>query len=199
MEKKLKKWQIGSRLLEFDEESHTYFVDGKICPSVTQIIKSKFPDKYKHVRKNVLEKSRQLGKELHLAIEVFEKYGLERDDLIEFKNYKILKEIYEFKVIGNEIPVIFDYENLTICGTVDLLTKSGNSLGLSDIKRTTKLDEKYLALQLNLYRLAYEQCYEKKVEFLRGIHLKQKTRNYVTVAIDEKAAIEFLDEYINEN
>jgi hypothetical protein len=75
----------------------------------------------------------------------------------------------------------------------------GEQIGLGDIKRTSALDKNYLAYQLNLYRIAYQQCYGTQIGFLRGLHLREDTRKYVTLPINENLAYEILNEYFKEN
>lgn len=70
--------------------------------------------------------------------------------------------------------------------------------GLGDIKCTATLDKEYLAYQLNLYKLGYEQCYGEQVEILRALHLKNGARRYVTIPINESAVIELLENYRKE-
>ena len=68
----MKTWQLGNHLLEFIEETHTYVCDGLIVPSVSTILKTKFND-YVGVSKEVLNRAAELGSNLHLAIELFDK------------------------------------------------------------------------------------------------------------------------------
>lgn len=106
----MEKWVIKDHELTYDDKTHSYFCDGKKCISVTQLIKLKFPNKYKDVDENVLKAAAKKGNELHNAIEVFEKYGLESEYLKEFRNYLFLKDKYKFKALENELPVIVPYE-----------------------------------------------------------------------------------------
>ena len=68
--------------------------------------------------------------------------------------------------------------------------------GLADIKRTATLDKQYLAYQLNLYRIAYRQCYGIEAKFLRGVHLRENVRKFVEIPINEKMAMELVTQYI---
>lgn len=51
----MEKWVIKDHELTYDDKTHSYFCDGKKCISVTQLIKFKFPNKYKDVDENVLK------------------------------------------------------------------------------------------------------------------------------------------------
>ena len=66
----------------------------------------------------------------------------------------------------------------------------------ADIKCTSSLDREYVAYQLNLYRIAYKQCYGEEWQRLRAIRLKGKTgRSFVNLPINETSAWELVDEY----
>ena len=47
-------WYICGHILEYIDSTHTYLVDGVIVPSITQIMKLKFGNKYDGVDKDVL-------------------------------------------------------------------------------------------------------------------------------------------------
>lgn len=183
-------------MVEYDDLTHTYWVDGQICPSVTQIIAWKFPDKYSMVSEEVLREASLKGTELHNAIEVYEKYGMERDDLLEFRNYKFLKNKFNFKVIGNEEIVTLTYKGLTVCGRTDLIVQNSDGrIGLADIKRTASIDKTYLAYQLNMYKVGYQQTFRKPIDFLECIWLKDDKRKIVDIPIASGIVAELLDEY----
>lgn len=190
------KWQIKDKIMTFDEESHSYFVDKKKCISVTQLLKLKYPRKYANVDNKTLKVAAENGTELHESIQVYEEYGLDREDLQEFRNYLFLKKKFKFEVLKCEVPIIFEYKNLIVCGRLDQVQKIGDQIGLGDIKRTATLDKEYLAYQLNIYRLGYQQSYDQPIEFLKGIHLKDDKRKYVDIPINEQLTFELLDKYI---
>ena len=185
--------------IEFLEDDHIYLVDGVILPSITQILKVKFGGKYEGVNQSVLKRASELGTLVHKEIEDFEKYGIEGDTK-ELRNYKFLKNLHGFNCLGNELPLIlFRNDKPVACGTTDLLLSEGDKIGLGDIKRTSALDKEYLSYQLNLYRLAYIQSYEKPIEFLRGLHLREDIRKYIEIPINEEIAWELLEQYERSN
>lgn len=55
-------------ILEFDETTHTYRLDGRVVPSVTQIIKPLID--YSHVPADALERARQEGTAIHRMVEL---------------------------------------------------------------------------------------------------------------------------------
>lgn len=197
---------INGHVLEYFDDEHVYLVDGIIVPSITQILKYKFGGKYNGVSKSVLQKASEKGTMVHEAIEKYCKYGYE-SDLPELRNFKFLQRAYKFDVIENEVPVILSFDGKPVsAGRLDLvIEKIGEDgvlhgeRGIADIKRTSTLDKEYLAYQLNLYRIAYQQCYGTKIDFLKGIHLREEKRKYVDIPINEDMAMELVKEYIENN
>ena len=197
---------INGHVLEYFDDEHVYLVDGVIVSSITQILKYKFGGKYNGVSKSVLQKASEKGTMVHEAIEKYCKYGYE-SDLPELRNFKFLQRVYKFDVLCNEVPVILSFDGEPVsAGRLDLvIEKIGEDgalhgeRGIADIKRTSTLDKEYLAYQLNLYRIAYQQCYGMKIDFLKGIHLREEKRKYVDIPINEDMAIELVKEYLENN
>ena len=187
--------EIKGGVLEYIDETHTYLYDGVVLPSITQLLKVKFGNKYNGIPKDRLERASAQGTAVHQAIEDYEQQGAE-SDLPELRNYKFLKKAYKFDCIANEVPVVlFRDDEAVACGRLDLVLTEGEQIGLGDIKRTSALDKNYLAYQLNLYRIAYQQCYDTQIDFLRGLHLREDTRKYVTIPINENLVNEILELY----
>lgn len=187
---------IKGHTLEYIDESHTYLCDGVIVPSVTQILKIKFGGKYKGVSKKTLERAALKGTEVHRAIELYCKEGAE-SELPELRNFKFLKSKYGFEVLDNEVPVIlFDNGEPIAGGRLDLVVSMDGKTGLADIKRTSTLDKEYLAYQLNMYRIAYQQCYNRQISFLKGVHLRENVRKLVDIPINEETTKELVNQYL---
>lgn len=172
--------EIKGRDLQFDEETHTYYVDGKPVESVTQILKKLFPNKYADVSPEVLKRASERGTQIHRAIEAFCK-GFD-DGSDEVKDFKFLRKNYGFIPIENELPVIIDFGGKTYGGTIDIVMQM-NGMALADIKTTSTLDKDYLVYQLNLYRIGAEQCYDYKIDSLYGIHIRNGKRKLVPIPI----------------
>ena len=189
----MNKWEINGGVLEYIDDTHTYLYDGVVVPSVTQLLQKKFGSKYDGIPKNVLERAAERGTALHKAIEDYEQLGTVTD-LVELHNWIALKVEHEFQVMGNELPVVlFDNGKAVAAGRCDLFLANQGVFGLGDIKRTYRLDRKYLAYQLNLYRVAFMQSYGVSIDFLRGIHLRENISKYVEIQIDESLATEILN------
>lgn len=192
-------WEINGHSLEFEDETHTYICDGIIVPSITQALKFKFKNKYAGIDKDTLQRASEKGTEVHEAIENWCRNGVD-SDLPEVRNFKFLQCQYLFEVEDNEIPVILNMDDEPImAGRLDLVIRQHAEgefeLGLADIKRTSALDKEYLGLQLNMYRIAYQQCYNKEISFLRGIHLREDVRKFVNIPINEQYTWDFIKDW----
>lgn len=184
--------------IEFIEDGHLYLVDGVITPSITQLLKHKFGGMYDFVNAKTLSEAAKKGTAVHKAIEEYEKEGKE-SDFEELRSYKLLKDLYKWKTLENELPVVLDIDDEVIgVGTLDLLVEIDGKLGIGDIKRTATLNKEYVAYQLNLYRMAYESTFEKPIDFLFALHLRDDKRKYHKIPINEELAREFLDKARNE-
>ena len=189
-------WEIKGHVLEYYDDTHTYLVDGIIVPSITQILKIKFKNKYSGVDERVLNRASEKGTQVHEAIEKLCQTG-EVEDIKEVKNFLFLQKQYKFTTIDNEVPIILFRDDIPVgAGRLDLVLEENQELGLGDIKRTSVLDKEYLGYQLNLYRIGYQQCYDKDITFLKGLHLREDVRKYVNIPINEKLAQKLVDEYI---
>ena len=195
----IENWKIGENDLIYHDDTHSYYVNGEKCISVTQLLKHKFSNKYDGVSEAVLNKAAIRGNKVHESIEMYEVYGLPSNELQEFRNYLFLKKTFGFEVKGNEVPIILKYKDLTVCGRLDLVLVEDGELMLGDIKSTSTLDKEYLAYQLNLYRLAYQQCYGEEIKGLRGLHLRKDVRKYIQLPINEELVYQLLDKYMEEN
>ena len=196
----MEQWEIKGGVLEYIDETHTYLYDGIVLPSITQLLEVKFGGKYDGIPKATLERAAELGTAVHKAIEDYERQGIETD-LPELRNWKFLKKAYNFGCLDNEVPVVlFDKDGEAVaCGRLDLVLVEKSSIGLGDIKRTSTLDKQYLTYQLNLYRVAYTQCYNAEIAFLRGIHLRNDVRKYIDIPINENLVYEAINDYLKEN
>ena len=187
---------INGHTLEFVEDCHVYACDGVIVPSVTQILKLKFGNKYDNVSRQTLQRAAEKGTEVHEAIENYCKHGTE-SDLVEVRNFKFLQKQYGFEVLDNEVPVILFKDGEPIAaGRLDLVLEIDGRIGGGDIKRTSTLDKNYLAYQLNLYRIAYMQCYDVEWQFLKGVHLRENVRKFIDIPINEQLAWDLVEEYL---
>lgn len=190
----MEEWEINGNTLEYDDTTHTYLVNGIIVPSVTQVMRVKFGNKYEGIRSDVLNRAAERGTTIHKAIENYCK-GMD-DGSKEVHNFNFLMNYYKIKPVKNEVPIILMVDNQpVIAGRLDLVLQENDTLSLADIKTTSQLDKEYLAYQLNLYRLGYMQSYGERIDKLYGLHLRGDKRKLVELPINEDIALELLEKY----
>ena len=148
--------------IQFIEDGHIYLKSGIITPSVSEILHFIFPDKYKNVTANILNKKAEYGSKVHEAIEVLEKTGeiieLNTYQELSIQQYMKLKQKYDIEVLEQEQMISYDYD---YCGRFDMIAKVGKDICLCDIKTTAELDLEYLSWQLSFYEMAYGKMFDK--------------------------------------
>lgn len=170
--------------VEYLEGSHTYVVQGKIVLSVTQILSTIFPNKYKGIPEYILKNKSQYGTKIHEAIELYEinrkvmthdeAYTIAIMDLdyiqdSSFNQYLRLKKEHQIEIIDQE--QIIHYKDI-YAGRYDMSAKVNGEYSLIDIKTTAELDIEYCKYQLNLYRFAHKD--KKKIKKLYIIWLAKR-------------------------
>lgn len=133
-------------MIDFDERTHTYTLDGKQLISVTTLMKKHglAPD-YSMVRSEVLEAKAERGTLIHKEIEDFIKKGEIgfTDELFNFTDYITKSKV---KILQSETIVYNDI----VAGTLDLLLNDGETV-IADIKTTATLHREAVSWQLSIY------------------------------------------------
>lgn len=153
------------RLLEFNEATHTYSIDGVVLPSVTQIISEIMPNKYANVNERVLSEKAKFGTTGHKIIEYTDVSDLEtaknyargiKNKSLEIciREYLRLVSKYNINPHLHEMRVHYGY---IYAGTLDMIASVNKEFSLIDIKFTSALDKEYLAWQLGMYSLALKK------------------------------------------
>ena len=185
-------WNIKGHTIEYLEDIHCYLYNGVILPSITKLLSYKYGIKYQSIPDYILKRAAEKGTYMHQVIQDYEEQGIE-NNLLELEGYKELKKEYKWKCIENEKPVIlFIDDNPVACGRLDMIYKIKKELGIMDFKRTSKLDIDYVSMQLNLYKIAYEQTYNKKIKQLKVCHLRDKKHKIIEIPIEEEKSLELI-------
>ena len=180
-------------MIEFLEREHLYLVDGVITPSVSEILKFIFPEKYKGVPTNILNAKADYGSVVHEAIEKIENdEELPKLDYIQeasIKQYFKLKEKYNIAVLEQEKMV--NYQG-RYAGRFDMIASINGLTSLCDIKTTATLDKEYLSWQLSFYELATGKRFEKlyaiwlpKKELGKLVEIKRKSKEELLKKLEE--------------
>ncbi len=145
-------------MIEFLEKEHVYLADGVIIPSVSELIRFKFPGQYDGIPEKVLKNKASYGSKVHKTIEEFVSGEFTLDQLKQKKidpDIKIAVEQFEY-LRKNWAFYIQDMEQI-VCykdkyaGTYDMRTEDDVII---DLKTTAALHEEWLSWQLGLYYLA---------------------------------------------
>ncbi len=168
--------------IRFIEEGHIYLLDETyVLPSVSEILKFIFHDKYKGIDKEILNRKADFGTKVHRVIELSEQsspisptnsFASVNDEIYKefaellknmyveasFNQYKKLVKKYNIEVLEQE--QIVSYENI-FAGRLDMIGNVDGCYSLLDIKTTADLDKEYLSWQLSLYELALGKQFEK--------------------------------------
>ena len=191
----MKTFEINGHIVEFIPDTHQYLVDGILTPCVSNILAYKFKD-YGTVSKEILQRASEKGTELHEAIESYEREGTPCE-LMEFKNYLFLKKHHGFTNIANEVPVIYEKDGTVLfVGTLDQVIELDGKCGINDFKRVSSPNKQKIAYQLNFYKLAYEQTYNKKVDFVSYTHLRETVRKFSMLPVNEEVTLKLLNEFL---
>ena len=144
----------------FDENAHTYTLDGVRLSGVTAIVKWMFPDTYKDIPQSVLEKAAEHGSLIHKKCEQYDNCGF-GDDLPEVKEYVRLKKENGLTTAENEY-LVDDGKN--IASSIDVVFDEDEKgcYPLADIKTTSKIHKNNVSLQLSIYAYLFEKCNKGK-------------------------------------
>lgn len=144
--------------IEFLEDVHTYVADGVVIPSVSELIRFKFPDAYAGIPDKILKKKATYGTKVHQTIESFvhndvsmeeiQKKRIDPDIKIAVEQFEILRKTWAFHI--KDMEQIVSWQG-RYAGTYDMRTLDDY---LIDLKTTAELHEEWLRWQLGLYYMA---------------------------------------------
>lgn len=145
----------------FDHEHHRYFLGDKELKGVTStLIKTAYPDTYKVPEgmseekwQEVLAEAARKGTALHTNIEAYENFGTE--DTEEVSWYVKAKEEHGLIHLASEYLVSDEERYASMIDHV--FTNERDEIILVDIKRTSKLHEDNVRLQLSIYKRFFEK------------------------------------------
>ena len=164
----MEKKALVSSPVVFNEEHHTYTLNGHQLSGVTPIIAWLFPNVYQGIPERVLEQAAAHGSAVHKACEVYDSLDILPDD----ENLKDV--VRQYAKISLSLPEVACSEYLVsdehrIASCID---KVFDDDSLADIKTTSKVHGLMVQLQLSIYAWLYErQNPERKVPALYLIWL----------------------------
>ncbi|MFP4078546.1 MAG: hypothetical protein ACLFUQ_05345 [Candidatus Izemoplasmataceae bacterium] len=191
-------YTVQSHEVAFDPVKHRYWVDRRLVASISTIVDTVYPRTMKKVDPKILEKAAERGNRLHDMIEDYERHGKKVYDA-EMQSYLALKRQHQIEVKENEVLVLLFHDGVPIAaGRFDMIVFSPyiDGHGIADVKRALHLDEDRLSLQLNLYKLAYEQTYRKKIHYLKCMHIRNRYYKYLDVLVNKRFTLDAIEKYL---
>ena len=172
----------------FNEEYHTYKLNGKKLHGITGAIQDYFfPAEFDSIPPSVLKKACDRGTEVHSQIEHFILYGImpTHERAIRFVELGL-------KGLVKSEYLVTDKEYWA--SAIDIVQEVEGGVNLLDIKTTSKLHSAKLSWQLSIYRYLFElQNPTIQVKKAQAVWLNSKDAKLVDVElIDSKTIEEFL-------
>lgn len=133
----------------FNEDGHTYTLEGHTLQGVTPIIAWLFPETYKGIPQSILENAAQYGGMIHKKIELADSMGIVDDQVV--RDYMELKEQKGVKTLVNEYLVS---DERRIASSIDVVM---DNLDLWDVKTTSKVHIPNVTMQLSIYAWLFEE------------------------------------------
>lgn len=145
----MKKFSLYNSPVLFEEDGHTYTLEGHTLQGVTPIIAWLFPETYKGIPKSVLDNAASYGGMIHKKIELADSLGIVDDQAV--RDYLELKEQKGVKTLVNEY-LVSDERN--IASSIDVVM---DNLDLWDVKTTSKVHIPNVTMQLSIYAWLFEE------------------------------------------
>ena len=190
----MKRGNIGQ--VEFIEGTHQYWITDekghRQLNGVTSVIAKKLGKNFPQ-NLTTVQLACSYGSQVHKEIERWIEEGKEpdtengkwlKDAIIDFQNKVGRVDTHK---LGAEVRVS-DFENTA--SNVDIVLHTLEGVFLFDIK-TGGFDRKYCTMQLNAYRLMYENSYDEKVLGLYVLNMQSK-RTFTILTCDDKDILKLL-------
>ena len=132
----------------FNEDEHTYTLDGRTLSGVTPIIGWLFPETYKGIPENILNQAAAYGSLIHQKIQLYDTFGIDDDPIIHA--YAEIKEQTGAETRANEYLVS---DEKRIASSIDLLMKNND---IWDAKTTSKVHIPNVTIQTSIYAWLFE-------------------------------------------
>lgn len=176
----------------FNEEGHTYHLDGKELQGVTGILTRRlFPDKYAGVDEEVLAKAAARGTAIHRYCQIYDELGIVTEGSVEVSNYARLRDAQGLIPVQREY-IVTDGEHYA--SKIDAVYQGKNGgVVINDLKTTYRLDKEYVSWQLSIYAWMFERMNPGiPVEGLTATWLHDDKSQYVDIERKDNSLVEAL-------
>lgn len=157
----MKEIKLNKSGVVFNEEQHTYHLNGKELRGITStLIKKAFPDTYKDIPEAVLMKAAERGGMIHNSFEMFCTLfncdiNLYPSPMQELRDFSDMLQAYNLRHIDSEY-LVTDGEHFA--SAIDGIFADGeDGIYLVDYKTTSTLHYNNVSLQLSIYARWFEQ------------------------------------------
>ena len=172
----------------FNQEHHTYTIDGRELSGVTPIVAWLFPNTYKGIPQSVLDAAANYGTMIHEKCELADSMGIVDDDIV--RAYCGLLKEKGLPVRASEF-LVSDERNVASC-----IDKVFEDDSLGDIKTTSKVHTLNVQVQLSIYAFLYEWQTGRKVNKLYLIWLPKPQYGQPEIRELERIAEDWCQEAI---
>ena len=191
--------------LYLDQNKHIYYFEGEKKPSVSDILGVVDGIALKNIPLEALERAGARGTRVHEETENLE-YGLVDllDDEWQEENFDISNYVYAYANFMKAHPsfplaseeALFSHK-YDFAGTIDLVKVIDGKLAIIDKKTSSTISALRSKLQLNAYRLLWNEHHRKQpIEALYILHLKDNGEHrLLEIPIDEKMFLKYLKIY----
>lgn len=198
--------RIGADLenLVFDEDKHIYRYNGKRVPCVSDVLKIIDVVALDGIPLRYLLTAGERGKRVHEITEDLE-YGLVDilDEDWQYENADIVNYVYgyvNFLQENKEFPLAMEQklycEEIGIAGTLDLVKEIDGNLAIVDKKTSGVIGWLRSTIQLNFYRILWNNNFSQKVDKLYILHLeKTGEHRLIPIEINEELVEKYLAIY----
>lgn len=161
--------------VEFDEDSHTYKINGRIYGSVTSVLECLF--NFQQIPPEVLAAKGEIGQDVHDACELICYDDLEvtsiAPEIVGYLNgFRAWLSESRFKVEETEKIVVSTKYGFAVPGRLDLVGKLGGWRWVIDIKTATVLNVPAARLQTAAYAAAYSEQTGEPVHVRGALQLR---------------------------
>lgn len=148
--------ELTKSAVVFDKATHTYVLEDRLLKGVTPIVKWMYPDTYKDIPQEVLNKAAEHGSLIHSKCELYDAVGIDDTECPQLTDYIALKERYGLQCLCSEYLVS---DNEYIASSIDKVYKTDKEdvFDLADIKTTSAVHIKNVTLQLSIYAWLFEK------------------------------------------
>lgn len=133
----------------FNQEHHTYSLNGKTLQGVTPLIKWAYPLTYSNISQNTLDNAAERGSLIHEQCELADSLGI-MPTCQEALAYLEIKKQKGLETLTNEYLVS---DNKDIASSIDVVF---TDYSLADIKCTSSIHTANVTLQLSIYAYLFE-------------------------------------------